>query len=243
MKNFFAVPTTLRYQTYILMFRFLYHTCYLLSDWIRFYSVNLFCVCVKMSFKGLLIASAVIACANARLFTYLRPAEPHTAASFVNAEPKIEYALQHIPEEEHMDYYAYPKYVFKYGVNDFHTGDIKTHHESRDGDVVKGQYSLVEPDGSIRTVDYTADPIHGFNAVVSKVGPSVHPAPKPHPRVQPAIIQYVPKPIPVPVQIPKQYLTQQIFASPETYSYAKVAAPQFPEYDGYDIDGPSNNFY
>lgn len=33
---------------------------------------------------------------------------------------------------------AYPKYVFKYGVNDFHTGDIKTHHESRDGDVVKG---------------------------------------------------------------------------------------------------------
>lgn len=28
-----------------------------------------------------------------------------------------------------------------------------------------GQYSLVEPDGSIRTVDYTADPIHGFNAV------------------------------------------------------------------------------
>lgn len=28
-----------------------------------------------------------------------------------------------------------------------------------------GQYSLVEPDGSIRTVDYTADPINGFNAV------------------------------------------------------------------------------
>lgn len=28
-----------------------------------------------------------------------------------------------------------------------------------------GQYSLVEPDGSIRTVDYTADSINGFNAV------------------------------------------------------------------------------
>lgn len=28
-----------------------------------------------------------------------------------------------------------------------------------------GQYSLVEPDGSIRTVDYTADPVNGFNAV------------------------------------------------------------------------------
>lgn len=37
---------------------------------------------------------------------------------------------------------AYPKYVFKYGVNDFHTGDIKTHHESRDGDVVKGRQNF-----------------------------------------------------------------------------------------------------
>ena len=37
-----------------------------------------------------------------------------------------------------------------------------------------GQYSLVEPDGSVRTVTYTADPIHGFNAVVSKSAPTVH---------------------------------------------------------------------
>ena len=27
------------------------------------------------------------------------------------------------------------------------TGDVKSHAEERDGDVVKGQYSLVEPDG------------------------------------------------------------------------------------------------
>ena len=32
----------------------------------------------------------------------------------------------------------------------------------------------MEPDGSIRTVDYTADPVNGFNAVVSKTGPTVH---------------------------------------------------------------------
>lgn len=32
----------------------------------------------------------------------------------------------------------------------------------------RSQYSLIEPDGSRRTVDYTADPINGFNAVVSK---------------------------------------------------------------------------
>lgn len=34
-----------------------------------------------------------------------------------------------------------------------------------------GQYSLVEPDGSIRTVDYTADKHNGFNAVVHKTAP------------------------------------------------------------------------
>lgn len=57
------------------------------------------------------------------------------------------------------------------------TGDKKTQHEVRDGDVVKGSYSLVEPDGSVRVVDYAADDVNGFNAVVKKIGPSVHAAP------------------------------------------------------------------
>uniref|UniRef100_A0A336M0P1 CSON007040 protein n=1 Tax=Culicoides sonorensis TaxID=179676 RepID=A0A336M0P1_CULSO len=72
---------------------------------------------------------------------------------------------------------AYPKYSFNYGIKDPHTGDVKSQHEVRDGDVVKGQYSLVEPDGSVRTVDYTADDHNGFNAVVSKSGPAIHAAP------------------------------------------------------------------
>lgn len=63
---------------------------------------------------------------------------------------------------------APPHYSFEYGVHDTHTGDIKTQHETREGDVVKGQYSLVEPDGSVRTVEYTADAHNGFNAVVTK---------------------------------------------------------------------------
>ncbi|XP_045471409.1 cuticle protein 8-like [Harmonia axyridis] len=85
------------------------------------------------------------------------------------------------PEEHHkkvIDYYAPPKYSFKYGVQDYHTGDIKSQHETRDGDVVKGQYSLVEPDGSIRTVSYTADKHSGFNAVVKKTAPLKHHEPE-----------------------------------------------------------------
>lgn len=71
---------------------------------------------------------------------------------------------------------AYPKYHFNYGVKDGHTGDIKEQTEERDGDVVKGQYSLVEPDGTVRKVEYTADHHNGFNAVVTKTGHAVHPA-------------------------------------------------------------------
>ncbi|CAH0401201.1 unnamed protein product [Chilo suppressalis] len=46
--------------------------------------------------------------------------------------------------------------------------------ETRHGDVVQGEYSLVEPDGNIRLVQYTADAVRGFNAVVKKSGPTIH---------------------------------------------------------------------
>ncbi|XP_026328477.1 cuticle protein 19-like [Hyposmocoma kahamanoa] len=75
----------------------------------------------------------------------------------------------------HGDYYAYPKYTFDYSVNDPHTGDYKNQWETRDGDVVKGSYSLAEPDGTTRIVEYTADKIHGFNAVVKRIGHAHHP--------------------------------------------------------------------
>jgi hypothetical protein len=63
-------------------------------------------------------------------------------------------------------------------VKDHHTGDLKSQWEQRDGDKVKGSYSVLEPDGSIRTVDYTADDHNGFNAVVKRTGPSRHPVSK-----------------------------------------------------------------
>lgn len=56
-----------------------------------------------------------------------------------------------------------------------HTGDVKSQWESREGDGVKGHYSVLEPDGSIRTVTYTADAKNGFNAVVKTVGANSHP--------------------------------------------------------------------
>ncbi|KAL0840201.1 hypothetical protein ABMA28_015490 [Loxostege sticticalis] len=165
--------------------------------------------------------------------------------SVVHAKAKLAVfnpVYQPVQPQEYNGYYDHPRYAFNYGVADPSTGDVKSQHETREGDVVKGQYSLVEPDGSIRTVDYTADAVNGFNAVVSKTGPTVHPAPAPSPpppppqRVKP-VIQFVPKPIPVPVEVPNQYFAQQPYPVPASFLYPK-ARSQFPEYDGFDVDGP-----
>ncbi|XP_062557981.1 cuticle protein-like [Armigeres subalbatus] len=61
-----------------------------------------------------------------------------------------------------------PQYSFSYAVSDALTGDQKWQQESRNGDLVQGSYSLVDPDGLQRTVDYVADPIQGFNAAVRR---------------------------------------------------------------------------
>ncbi|XP_058117378.1 larval cuticle protein A2B-like [Anopheles ziemanni] len=70
------------------------------------------------------------------------------------------------------NYDPLPQYSYAYNVQDALTGDSKSQQETRDGDVVRGSYSLVEPDGTLRTVFYTADPVNGFNAVVQR-GPLV----------------------------------------------------------------------
>ncbi|XP_063697941.1 uncharacterized protein LOC134828880 [Culicoides brevitarsis] len=81
---------------------------------------------------------------------------------------------------QHQEYapeYAHPSYSYSYGVKDLHSGDVKSQWETREEGIVKGHYSVVEPDGSIREVDYTADAKNGFNAVIKTHGPNTHPHP------------------------------------------------------------------
>ncbi|XP_025830230.1 histidine-rich glycoprotein-like [Agrilus planipennis] len=61
-----------------------------------------------------------------------------------------------------------PHYEFGYTVHDPHTHDIKSQKEERYKDHVKGEYTLVEPDGHKRIVEYTADKHSGFNAHVRR---------------------------------------------------------------------------
>nr|CAD7194378.1 unnamed protein product [Timema douglasi] len=71
-----------------------------------------------------------------------------------------------------VDYVAKPDYSFAYGVEDPMTGNSQNRKESRDGDVVKGEYTVLEADGSVRTVTYTADPKNGFQATVHHSAPT-----------------------------------------------------------------------
>ncbi|KAK9511361.1 hypothetical protein O3M35_000029 [Rhynocoris fuscipes] len=68
----------------------------------------------------------------------------------------------------HQLFMSHPHYAFEVAVNDPKTGEVRNQQEIKDGDTVKGFYSLKEADGSIREVHYTADKHNGFNAVVKK---------------------------------------------------------------------------
>ncbi|XP_069696249.1 cuticle protein 19.8-like [Periplaneta americana] len=108
-----------------------------------------------------------------------------TKALYLGASPVV----RPVPFNYDAEYDPDPHYSYSYDVHDPITGDSKGQVETRDGDVVQGSYSLLEPDGNVRTVDYYADAVNGFNAVVRKT-PAV-PAPVPIPaRTAPTAIPY-----------------------------------------------------
>ncbi|KAJ8732855.1 hypothetical protein PYW07_015454 [Mythimna separata] len=129
-------------------------------------------------FSKILALSALLAAVNAGNLGHavssqsiIRHGEPANYAA-----PEPHYGAPVAPYEGH-DTHAHPQYEFSYSVADPHTGDHKSQHEHRDGDAVHGYYSLLQPDGSVRKVEYTADDHNGFNAVVHNSAPSVHISP------------------------------------------------------------------
>jgi len=75
--------------------------------------------------------------------------------------------------EEYVDYRAHPHYNYHYGVHDLKTHDIKNQWEARDGHNVKGSYSLQQPDGRKRIVEYEADK-DGIHYNVKYEGHAIH---------------------------------------------------------------------
>lgn len=104
---------------------------------------------------------------------------------------------------------APPRYAFEYSVHDEENKDIHSHKESRDGDKTEGEYSLVEPDGAVRTVKYHVDGNSGFIAEVIRSG---------------QIIQAVPvKPIYIKQAVPASiYQPQYVVPTPGAYVAARA---------------------
>ncbi|XP_065157785.1 larval cuticle protein A3A-like [Atheta coriaria] len=121
-----------------------------------------------MVFKFVAFA-ALVAAANAGVIANTYAAAPLAyAAPIAKVAAPLAYAAPVAKAVVAEAYDPHPQYNYGYGVDDHLTGDSKSQHEQRDGDVVQGSYSLTDSDGFRRTVDYTADPIHGFNAVVRR---------------------------------------------------------------------------
>lgn len=78
-----------------------------------------------------------------------------------------------------------PSYQFGFDVKDDEFTNYQNRKESREGNVIKGSYSVVDSDGFIRTVSYTADPKEGFKAeVVREPTDIVIKIPTPAPQTQ-----------------------------------------------------------
>ncbi|XP_061393016.1 larval cuticle protein A2B-like [Musca vetustissima] len=114
-----------------------------------------------MAFKFVAVF-ALLAVANAGFIA--QPQVYHAAPAHATVVKTVAPVLTKAAEE----YDPHPQYKYGYDVQDAISGDSKTQVEERDGDVVRGEYSLNDSDGFRRTVSYTADPINGFNAVVRR---------------------------------------------------------------------------
>ncbi|KAH1008381.1 hypothetical protein HUJ05_008936 [Dendroctonus ponderosae] len=103
-------------------------------------------------------------------------------------EPDLRKSSQ---KNELLDLQPNPSYQFGFDVQDDQFTNYQTRKEERDGKRITGSYSVVDADGYIRTVKYTADPKEGFKAEVSR---------------EPTDIKIkIPKPLPQYQNLPRQH--------------------------------------
>ncbi|XP_061400481.1 larval cuticle protein A2B-like, partial [Musca vetustissima] len=89
-------------------------------------------------------------------------------AAVVKTVAPVHVASHQVLAKADDEFDPHPQYKYGYDVQDAVSGDSKSQVEERDGDVVRGEYSLIDADGFKRTVQYTADDVNGFNAVVHR---------------------------------------------------------------------------
>lgn len=165
-------------------------------------------VCIYLYLLQFVIISCLVALARAgNIPVPVAVAEPVIAAPAV-VQARIE------------EFDSIPQYSFAYDVFDSYTNDVKSQFETRNGDLVQGRYSLVEPDGkSVRIVEYSADDANGFNARVHNE-PLVAPVLTEGAVVEPAVVEpAIPARFAAPAAFPAQLLASPAALGP---------APVFP---------------
>ncbi|XP_044759226.1 calcium-responsive transactivator-like [Coccinella septempunctata] len=75
---------------------------------------------------------------------------------------------QKIEQEEEEEYDPNPSYQFGFDVKDDLYTNYQNRKEQKEGNKITGSYSVVDSDGFLRTVTYTADPKEGFKAEVHR---------------------------------------------------------------------------
>nr|QWW34791.1 cuticular protein CPR12611 [Trypoxylus dichotomus] len=112
--------------------------------------------------------------------------QPQTARPVARPAPQVYSRPQPQGKDEDLEEYDTPaSYKFGFDVTDDQNTNYQNRQEQRDGNKISGSYSVVDSDGFIRTVTYTADPKEGFKAevvrkptdIVVKI-PTPTPAPK-----------------------------------------------------------------
>ncbi|XP_044742611.1 gamma-gliadin-like isoform X2 [Chrysoperla carnea] len=125
---------------------------------------------------------------------------PRLAPQLLRPQQSLDAAKPAEPE----DYEPNPSYQFGFDVKDDLYTNYQNRKEQRDGDKITGSYSVVDSDGFIRTVTYTADPKEGFKAEVNR---------------QPTdIVVKIPQPQP-------QYQTEGLLRQQQTQQYLEGSQP------------------
>ncbi|XP_044269533.1 bromodomain-containing protein DDB_G0280777-like [Tribolium madens] len=142
---------------------------------------------------------------------YAAPAAPgyrqHIQPQYQQQQQQQQQQQHHEEQQNPEDYDPNPSYQFGFDVNDDLYTNYQNRKEQREGGKTTGSYSVVDSDGFVRTVTYTADPKEGFKAEVTRQPTNiVVKVPKPDPQFQRPPQHYVQS---APVQQKAQAQAQQ----------------------------------
>ncbi|XP_064118896.1 cuticle protein 19-like [Macrobrachium nipponense] len=121
---------------------------------------------------------------------------------------------------------------FEFAVNDQYKGLDFAHDSESDGNVVKGEYHVLLPDGRTQIVTYTADAYNGYQAEVTYEGEAQYPEPQP----------YTPAPAysaPAPAYSAPAPAPQPSYSAPAPQPSYSAPAPTYQQPDS--LYGPPRN--